>query len=163
LASSVLRILEASGALPEKVEDARAFTRQITGFITRKPVDAHASEKEKRSILQLAYASRIDSFAKLVEAVSTEPLYQGNEEYLSVEGLKSKLALLNKLNQQVTDAHIAWSNARINRNYTLYQSTQSVYKVMQAVRKYLRAIFGLDSEQYAQVKALKFIKPGRIR
>jgi hypothetical protein len=28
-----------------------------------------------------------------------------------------------------------------------------------AVKKYVRAIYGLDSEQYKQVKSIKFIKP----
>lgn len=163
LTSSILRTLEASGATPEKLEDARAFVRQITGFTTKKPVapESVLPDKGTRSKLQLAYVSKADSFAKLVEAVSTEPLYQSNEAHLSVAGLMEKLAELNTLNREVSEARVVWSNARINRNNALYNQAQSVHKTVQAVRKYVRAIFGHDSEQYAQVKALSFTKPGK--
>lgn len=165
LAASVLRTLEASGAAPEKLEDARLFVHLITGYssTSRVPVPAENGQvaTASRSTLQLAYVGKADSFAKLVQAVSTEPLYQSNEDHLSIAGLTEKLNVLHALNRQVSAARVVWSNARIARNGILYLLPQSLWQTIRAVRKYVRAIFGHDSEQYAQIKNLGFIKPGK--
>jgi hypothetical protein len=166
LVSSIMRTLEASGASPEKLEDARMFARQITGSTNknRPPMpspEAQTLQTSPRSTLQLAYASKADWFAKLVNAVSTEPLYQANEPHLSLAGLNEKLNQLNMLNQRVSAARVEWSNSLISRNGVLYKGNQSVYRTAIAVKRYVRAIFGLDSGQYAQVKSLRFTKPSR--
>ena len=59
-------------------------------------------------------------------------------------------------NPQVADARARWSKARIERNSVMYGSEVSMIKTAQATRKYVRAIFGHDSEQYALVKSLEF-------
>jgi hypothetical protein len=164
LVSSIMRTLEASGASPEKLDDARMFARQLTGNVNknRPPVastEAQPVESTGRSQLQLAYASKADWFAKLVKAVADEPLYQSNEPHLSVNGLNDKLSQLNALNQQVSAARVVWSNAMIERDKVLYSQSQSMYKTALAVKKYVRAIFGHDSGEFAQVKALSLTKP----
>jgi hypothetical protein len=164
LAASVMRTLEASGATVEKLDDARQFVRMITGSSpkNRPPVSSAEAQQspQARSVLQLAYVSKADSFAKLVSAVVTEPLYMSNEPHLSKAGLTDKVNQLNALNEQVSLARIAWSNSRMERNAVFYSQPQSVYATVKAVKKYVRAIYGPDSEQYGQVKDLSFIKPG---
>jgi hypothetical protein len=170
LAARVMRILEASGASKEKLADARAYVQRING--TTKKLTAAASSatvgdetsssggtaKRLRTQKQMSYVSRTDAFAKLVSAVSTEPLYLANEAGLCVDGLKNMLESLSAANAQVSMAQVAWSNALIDRNNVLYQQDQSVYRTGLAVKKYVRALYGLNSEQYAQVKAVVFTK-----
>jgi hypothetical protein len=166
LAASVLRTLEASGASPEKLEDARSFASQVTGFVSRATVKTEEASVDtppvtsKRSLRQMAYVSKADAFAKLLKAVATEPQYQVNEAHLAVKGLEERLEKLQALNQQVYAARTAWSNALIERNKVMYDQKESMLAVARAVRKYVRAIFGHDSQEYAQVKALRFTKPG---
>jgi len=169
LVASILRTLEASGASPEKLNDARAFAHQITGFRKKSsaPISAAAATAQptdtpkgkSHSTLQLAYANKADAFAKLVNAIATEPLYLANEPVLSKSGLNDKLNELTALNRQVSEARVAWSNVRINRNDTMYNQSMSMYDTGLAVKKYVRAIFGPNSEQYAQIKNLIFTKP----
>lgn len=160
LAASILRMLEASGAAREKIEDARGFVRQLTGSLPKHRVPVQSVQPPiYRSRLQLAYVSRTDSFSNLVEAVVTEPLYQPNEPMLSRESLTEKLAELNALNSSVSHARVTWSNTLITRNGILYQHSLSLYQTARSVRKYIRAIYGHDSEEFAQVKGLRFIKP----
>jgi hypothetical protein len=168
LVSSIMRTLEASGASPEKLNDARAFAHKITGFkSSRAPITAATDSTQTtdipkgklRSTLQLAYVSKADAFAKLVNAVATEPLYMSNEATLRVSGINDKLNELTTLNQQVSEGHVKWSNIRIERNETMYGQSMSMYKTGRAVKKYVRAIFGLKSEQYEQIKNLSFNKP----
>jgi hypothetical protein len=168
LVASILRTLEASGASAEKLNDARAFAHQITGFRSQKraPISAAAATtqptdapKGKRSGLQLAFVSKADAFAKLVNAVNSEPLYLTNEPAFSVSSLNDKVNELTALNRKVSEARVTWSNARIDRNNTMYSETLSMFETGRAVKKYVRAIYGPQSQQYAQIKNLSFTKP----
>ena len=171
LAASMLRLLEASGAKPEKLDDARSFVHQLLGRSPKNrgplgiPSD-EASPMEKkatvqRSALQLAYVSKADTFSRLVKAVSSEPMYSANESTLSTEGLDAKVQELYQLNRQVADARARWSKAMIERNSAMYGPEVSMIKTAQATRKYVRAIFGHDSEQYGLIKSLDFTSPRR--
>ncbi len=166
LVSSILRTLEASGAKPEKLDDARSFAHQLLGSSpkNRAPLPSEQANQMKketndRRALQLAYVSRADAFSRLVKAVNTEPLYAANESTLSTDGLNAKVQELNQVNRQVADARALWSKARIERNSVMYSSEVSMIKTAQATKKYVRAIFGLGSEQYALVKSLEFTNP----
>ncbi len=162
LASSVMRILEASGASEEKLADARILIREIDGRkLPVKPIlkkeDAAAIEPTvNRSRFQLAYVSKADWFAKLVQTVAMEPLYLPNEATLSIEALNKKVEELHRLNQRVTEARVPWSNARVQRDELVFGKGESVVMIARAVKKYLRGIFGFNSPQYAQVKGIKF-------
>jgi hypothetical protein len=68
---------------------------------------------------------------------------------------------LNQLNRHVADARRKWSEALIDRNKVLYKDEGSMTQSARAVKKYVRGLFGHDSEEYALVKALEFKKPGK--
>ncbi|MEO7990165.1 MAG: hypothetical protein ABI663_11520 [Chryseolinea sp.] len=160
LASSILRTLEASGAKPEKLKDARMFMHQLIGSSpqNRPPIssDKEAKPKVQRSQLQLAYVSKADTFSKLVKAVSSEPLYQPNEKNFGPIGLEEKIEELNQANREAADARALWSKAIIERNTVMYTKEVSLIKTAYAVKKYVRAIFGPNSEQYTLLKTLVF-------
>lgn len=168
--ASVMRLLEASGASAEKLEDVRSYVHQIKGYVVRVRPAMPSPEAQAldpalqvpgRARLQTGYASKVDWFARLVDAVATEPLYQAHEHQLSVAGLNELLGQLKEQNQLVSAARVAWSNALISRNKVLYERDRSLYTTALAVKKYVRAIFGHDSEQYARVKAINFTKSGK--
>jgi hypothetical protein len=165
LVSSILRTLEASGAKPEKLEDARSFAHQLFGSSpkNRQPLPAEKTDKPavQRSRLQLAYVSKADLFSKLVKAVISEPLYQPRETTLNQTGLEEKVKELNQLNQQVADARTRWSQSLIGRNKVMYIQDASMIRTATAVKKYARAIYGHDSQEYALVKSLSFTKPSK--
>jgi len=105
----------------------------------------------------LAYVSKTDSFSKFVQSVDTEPLYLAYEPEFSKEGLKAALQELNLLNKQVDEARANWSSSMIERNQVMYDKDVSMYNTAKSVKKYVRAIYGLDSAQYDQLKRLVFI------
>ncbi len=162
LASSVMRILEASGASEEKLADARMLIREIDGRKLpakpnlKKEGTAATEPTVKRSHLQLAYVSKADWFEKLVQTVAMEPLYLPNEATLSIEALNKKVEELHRLNQRVTETRVPWSNARVQRDVLIFGKGESLVMIARAVKKYLRGIFGYNSPQYAQVKGIKF-------
>ncbi len=174
LAASIMRTLEASGASKEKLDDARAYAQRITGKSSKgnapsAPAPANAvatpaatvAKGRPHSTMQLSYAAKADAFAKLITTVSSEPLYVTNEANLNVAALTDRLAEMNQANQNVSGAQVAWSNSLIDRNDALYNQALSMYRTAGAVKKYVRALFGPNSEQYARVKSLSFTKPAK--
>ena len=161
LASSVILTLSASGAKKETLDDARVFFRLITGRRAkqRPPMASTEEEKKARSkYAQLSFISKADHFARLVQAIKVDPNYVANEPDLSVDGLKSILKKMHSLNSGVAEAVVKLSNARVARNEVLYNQITSVCNTAADVKKYVRAIFGLNSEQYRQIKNLRFTK-----
>jgi len=157
LAASVIRALKAFGASEEKMADARLYFRNITGRRLARPIEKAAVVEPipvKRSLLQLAYASKADWFEQLVQTASTHPGYQPNEPELSIEGLNSKVKELHAFNQRVEDARVAWSNARVKRDKLIRDEEESMMMTARAVKDYLGAIFGFNSLEYGQVKGI---------
>jgi hypothetical protein len=164
LSSSVLRAMVASGTSPERQASARMLLTSILGYPhkAKAPVPAAGATAEgeiaKRSSLQMSYWSKVDSFSQLVKMVASEPLYQPNEQELSLDGLTKKLAELEAMNQRVSDARVYWSNARTERDNLMYGNADSMYEVARQVKNYLRSIFGFNSNEYQQVKRISITK-----
>lgn len=163
LAASVILTLDASGVKAETLHDARGFFRRLMGKrATVKALRADTEGEELRKgprVAQLSYESKTDHFARLVQLVAANPNYMANEPELMVPGLKATVKKMHKLNSEVAQAKVALSRARIERNEQLYTSDQAIYQVGRAAKKYLRAIFGPNSEEFNQVKSVVFTKP----
>ena len=160
LASSVLRTMVACGVADDKLTSARMLVTNLLGKSPRsRTVVAEQGAQPvqptvRQSSMQWSYWSQADSFSQLVKMIATEPLYQPNEQELSLAGLKLKLASLEDMNQRVAQARTNWSNARLQRDASMYGQEQSLSSLTRAVKSYLRAIFGLHSPQYDQVKGI---------
>jgi hypothetical protein len=162
LATGILRTLVDHGATAETMEDARYFVRQIRGYQrnNRAPLPSAEGEsaKVRRSVLQQSYVGRADYFSKLVLAVQAEPLYKAKEVMLNKAGLTQKVEELASLNAKVSTAQVAWSNARVVRDRMLYGEKSSLFTIQRAVKNYAYVVFGPGSEEFAQLKAIKFTK-----
>lgn len=160
LTSSIIFTLAASGASEQTLKDARVFFRQITGRKLRDrapiPSDQLKEVALNKSVSQGGYINTAGQFAKLVEMVSDEPRYRPNEPHLQVKGLKAALEKMNGLNTSVANTQVIWSNARVKLNNELYANDTSMYATARLVRKYVRAVFGLNSSQYQQLKSILF-------
>lgn len=163
LASGVCALLQASGADPLHVSDARASCRKIWGSrkATRKAnAEATAEGKPKPAFgYPHDFASIVNYFAALIETVSNEPKYQPNEASMTLEGLRKRLASLQQFNQRVINAEIELTQAKRDRNELYYQADENLFATALAAKLYIRAIFGYRSEQHLEVMRLRFTKP----
>lgn len=163
VASSILFSLAASGASEQTLDDARVFLRQMTGrkLKDRAPIPSEKAKEviNTRPLTQQSYVSRADHFARLVQVAADSPNYQPNEPELQVPGLNALVAKLQELNVRVAAADVAWSNARIERTNRFYAKGSSILATARKVKNYVRAIHGVNSEQYRQLKGLSFTKP----
>lgn len=159
LASSILFTMASLGASEQALKDARVFLRLLTSRTrTRQPVpseQAVAIRKENHG--QRGFTSMVYHLERLVQTASDEPVYKPNEPGLTPEGLRNTTAALAKLNAEVSAAKVAWNNARVAM-HSIYYGEQSLLETGRNGKKYLRAIYGLNSNEYAQVKKIKFTK-----
>jgi hypothetical protein len=168
LAPNILRAMKNSDASKETLKDARLFVRQIAGYSPkdREPITSAEAGvpiaiglKARRSSLQMAYASKVDWFDKLVKALESQPLYSVGVDALTKPSLQAKTLQLKDLNEKVITSYVAWSNARMHRDKILFENADSLYNVMTKVKGEVCMIFGSNSPEYAQVKSLSFTKP----
>lgn len=164
LGTRIFGILKAGGASPLLLKDAQTLVNKLRGFGSkahRPPISSQEPEPviTKRRLGGHDYASRKNHFASLLEIVMSEPTYKPNESYLSVAGLQGVLDNLRELNEKVVAAKVALREARRNRNTLLYVGEESLVSTAQAVKQYVKAIYGFTSQQHTEVFRIGFTKP----
>ena len=169
LATRIINALEATDATKQTVDDAKTINRKIQGKradnsksakTTPSTTSPTAEPTDKTiSVSQQSFDSLIDGFTKLIQVVSTEPLYIPNETDVKVATLNSLLASMKTANTNVINATTTYSNARIARNTTLYAVNTGLTDIAGEVKKYVKSVFGAISPQYKQISKSKFTKP----
>ncbi|MFA4851503.1 MAG: hypothetical protein WC974_09245 [Thermoplasmata archaeon] len=183
LCTRIVNALDATDATKQTVDDAKTVNRKIQGVRTdsksKKALDAFIESthettttskapdivneisKHTISVSQQSYDSLVDNFTKLIQTISTEPLYTPNENELKVTTLNTQLTNLKAANTVVINAETAYSNALISRNTVLYQKSTGLVDIALEVKKYIKSLFGAESPQYKQVSKIKFTRPKR--
>lgn len=163
LSTRIINALTAVGAEQQTIDDATTSHAKVQGRrMSPKKVTIVAKEgvtppePTNNSVSQQSYDGQVDNFAKLVQTVSAEPLYQPNETELQVASLNTLLENLRSLNSDVIAANTALSNARIERDKTLYADDTGLHDVALAVKQYILSVFGKTSAQYKQVSGIAF-------
>lgn len=161
LSSRICTLLRSCGAHPLTVKDALASNRKLWG-VKRTPLpEVKVGEERPKTAATNGndFASLAQHFARLVETVSAEAKYKPNETELIVDGLKQRLAELRSLNDAVTQAEIALTQARRKRNALYYADEGNLFSTAIAAKQYVRGVFGYNSSQHQEVKRVRFAKP----
>jgi hypothetical protein len=160
LATRIINALDASGVAPQVVADARTLVNALTGKRkSPKPDPADPNAPATASASHMSFDMRLDNFNKLIELLSTQPLYAPNETELRTTSLTTLYDTMLNANNDVKVADTKTSNARILRNEELYHPETGLVNTALDVKKYIKALFGADSPQYKQVSAIKFTSP----
>jgi len=161
LSTRLVNALETTDASKEKVEDAKGFNRKMQGQRASKkeePVDPNQPAPKTISSSQQSYDQMIQHFDGMISVLDSEPSYTPNEIDLKVTALQTKLQELKDSNDQVANAYTAVSNARIDRNKTLYKDDSGLVDTAGEVKKYVKSVFGATSPEFSQIKGIKFKK-----
>ena len=160
LSTRVVNSLGATDAAMQTVDDAITINHKIQGQRAGKkkqpppaPVPENPEEESSPvqiSVSQQSYDSLVDHFTKLVQVVSTEPLYIPNENDLKVAQLTTYLANLKAANTSAINAHTSFSNAKIARDGLLYAPKSGIFDVACEVKKYVKSVFGASSPQFLE-------------
>lgn len=162
LVSAVLFALAASGASEQTMKDARVFLRQISGRRKSRgpiPSEQDAAKVEKERPAQPGGFEHLTyHFSQLVEMVSQEATYHPNEPHLTVSGLQEMVTQLHFHNDNVKKVRADFFHARVALHEVYYGEKHSIMATGRAAKKYLRAVYGLNSNEYSQVRKIKFNK-----
>ncbi|MEP2671193.1 MAG: hypothetical protein ABJH04_19475 [Cyclobacteriaceae bacterium] len=161
-ATSVVRMLKSAGVSAQTMDDAKHLMRLIKGR-RAKPRPAIPSEEaegtiRKRSFTHQSYVSIADNFGELVQMVMTQPQYAPNEEELKIPALQVLIQKAKAMMDKVSQTRVAWTKARMKRNAMLYKARTAVYGTAMAVKQYVGAVYGLQSDEYKQLARLSFTK-----
>lgn len=162
LATRVVNTLNASGATPEAIKDAKTIIRKLRGkrAAADKPVEETPSitppPGNTISVSQQSYDQKMQHFSKLIALLSTTATYNPNETDLTIASLQAKLAALQAADAAVISAYTNYSNSRIARNEELYNPATGLVAIAANVKNYVKAISGSASPYFEQISGLVF-------
>jgi hypothetical protein len=168
LSTKVLGALRGANAPSTVIADAETINRKIQGkradnSVVETPVgdpsdseQAKQTPKDKISVSQQSYDMQIDHFDKLIQVVTIEPKYPPNENPVKVTTLEDYKTQLEKVNTDVKNSYVPYSNAMIARNKKLYNPETGLVARAQIVKNYVKSIFGASSPEYKLINKLRF-------
>ena len=165
LATKVLNALKASAPTAQILEDAKGINRKIQGTRAAKIDDAPPADTSATtpgdtstyiSVSQQSYVSIADRFNEYNTLLKTVANYAPNEVELQTATLTIFTTGLKTNNTNVNTATVDIQNARIARNVVMYKEETGLYDIAQAVKDYVKSIYGATSVEYKQVSKIKF-------
>jgi hypothetical protein len=166
LSTKVVNALAATDASKLTIDDANTINiklqgRRANGKAVAKPAreGEPVQEVNNISVSQQSFDNQVDNFAKLTQTLTAETLYKPNEVELQVATLNTLLTDLKTKNKAVITATAGLSNARIARDKVMYADATGLYDIAQAVKQYIKSLYGASSPQYNQVSGIKFTIP----
>lgn len=164
----VTRINAAAAAVIEDeafLNDLREISRKLQGrraseAVKDDPATAGIDESEKsHSASQMSFDNRIANFAALIDLLKSKAEYAPNESELQTATLEAMLAEMQATNTAAITAIAEARAARANRDEVLYNDTDGLHILDELIKKYVKSVFGADSSQYQQLRALEIRKP----
>jgi hypothetical protein len=134
----------------------RELVRKLHGRRAVAKKDVPQEVHKYISVAQMSYAQRAENFEKLIGMVKHEPLYQPSAADLTIDRLNERLAHLHTTNSAVVRAHIPLLEARSHRTAILYAPLTGLVDVALDVKKYLRGALGATSDEYSEIKGIRF-------
>ena len=164
LSTRLVNALQTTDATTETIGNAKTFNRKMQGkkaSSSQTPTDPNTPAPNTISTSQQSYDQQIQHLAGIISILESEPSYAPNEVDLQIATLTAKQAALTAKNSAVANAYTNVSNARIERDTTIYGTDEGLFDIAAEVKKYVKSAFGATSPQFAQVKAIEFTNKKR--
>lgn len=167
LVTRVVNSFAASGADQNAIDDAKAIKRKIDGArakaLPKDDPETPEDESKGHSVSQRSYSQTAEFFDELIAFLGTNSeFYNPNETALQLTTLTTRSNELKAANEDVNDAAVPLSNARIARDVQLYTEKAGLVDLAGLVKKYVKSIYGADSLQFKQISKLVFRKLKKI-
>lgn len=160
MATRFINAIQVSNASEGSIKEAKFHNRRLQGKRASPPKNPVSPETIPAtiSVSQQSYDQLIQHLSALKMVLANEPNYQPNEPELLVDTLASTITDLQNKNLEVIRAYANVNNARITRNKLLYGDKIGIYETASDIKKYIKAIFGATSPEFAQIKGIEFSK-----
>lgn len=133
--------------LADKIRGMRVKVKKLPDG-TPDPNEVHKSH--------MSFVRRAESYKILIALLSTEPLYTPNEMAIKLVTLQAEYTAMETLNDSIGGIIRPVNQARIVRNFELYDLETGGLKIASDCKNYVKALYGAGSAEYALVRAIKF-------
>jgi hypothetical protein len=108
------------------------------------------------SVSQTSFNEQIEHFNQLIELVASQPSYAPAETDLSVPSLRTLFGNMCNMNDAVMTAITPLITSRQVRNMLLFAPKTGMIDTALAVKQYVKAAFGAQSQEYREVNHISF-------
>jgi hypothetical protein len=108
------------------------------------------------SVSQTSFNEQIEHFNQLIDLVASQSSYTPAENDLTVASLKTLLAEMREANEAVMRAVVPVTAARQERDRLIFEPKTGMIDTALTIKKYVKALFGTNSQQYKEVNHIKF-------
>jgi len=166
LTTRIYNSLAASDVSVQTLQDANALKRKLQGRRAKAVVveDPKAEKQDdeklaRRNTLRLqSYNRLLDNFKSLLKLLESEPNYKPKEADLKLSALQALADTMTTVNITIINVNVAYQKARIARDQVCYSKKDNLCDIGQAVKKYVRSLFGSNSPMFKQVSGIGFHK-----
>lgn len=164
LSTKLFNGIKATDASDATIADAEGFWRKIQGErAEEKPkptTDATGKlDDNSHSVAQLSYSNIAEHLKGLNKVLISEPSYNPAETELKTATITTLVATLKTLNDNESTSFIAMKNAKTSRDTKLYTPKTGIIDTVEAIKDYVKSVWGISSPQYKQIAKFKFSLP----
>lgn len=161
LTTKVVNFYASTGTAENNLDDVKTFARKIQGKRKSDAIedDPNTPEDESaasHSASQQSYTQLVEHLDNMIGVLSGDALYAPNETELTLVELEKLSTDMKDANQAVIDTFVPLDNARNTRDDALYKDGTGLFDLAKMVKKYVKAVYGSDSNEYEQIKGLEF-------
>ncbi|HYG03825.1 MAG TPA: hypothetical protein VD927_15360 [Chryseosolibacter sp.] len=160
MATRLIGYLKASGVSAETLESCRKIKRRLHNRGgDRVPLTSGETPANDatRSTSQADFDSKVANFQELVTMATSDPLYKPNEADLQLKGLTAFIEQIRVANKAVAIARVALLEAK-RKMRALVFGVNGIYGHGQAVKAYLKSVYGYSGSKYKEVAGIEFRK-----
>lgn len=174
LCTKLLGALESTPAPQPTIDDMKSLVGKMRGERLTK-ADAGKNQDQQQAIplpdpnappeedntistSHRSYDNQLDHFSKMILLLQSVPGYAPNEPSLQIPALQTLLNNLTVLNNAANTSIANLRSARIARNLLFYAADTGMLDRARKVKSYVKSIYGAASQQYAAVRAIKFVR-----
>ncbi len=166
LSTRVYNYYAASGAPANSVKDAQTLNKKIQGQRVTPLIEDDPNTPEDESLQnisssQQSYTQLVEHLDGLIDLLGLDSSYSPNEPDLALSELTTLSTAMKDANTNSMNANTNLSVAFLDRNEAMYEETTGLVDIAATVKKYVKAVFGADSPEFAQISGLQFKKPNK--
>jgi len=166
LSTRIINSLAVSDASSQTLQDAKSLNRKMQGKRAKAIVladpKAAKNDDEKpikhNAIRQSSFNRLLDNFNSLLKVLEAETSYKPKEADLKLLSLQTLATSMNDANISLINVADRYQKAQIARNQLFYLQKGNLVDTGQAVKKYVRSLFGSNSPMFKQVLGISFQK-----
>jgi hypothetical protein len=159
-----INLYGSTNASPRSIKDAKGWADKITGNnIKVKKLEDGTPDPKSVSNSQLSFTKRADNFKHLLEIYKSDTNYAATEADMTTASLETLLDDIVASNTAIANLIQDANLARIARDESLYLLGTGIIDVSLACKKYVRSVYGAQSETAKTVTSIPLRRFMRIK